>query len=226
MRDSLRPVARAAAIPGELKRDRAAAVARWPSLSDPDPATALGIAGSAAGGPRDAGAFFEQVHGEFASRMRGVALRITRNEADAEDAVQDALLRVLERHETFRRESSLWTWLYRITENCALMIVRKRARRSRLQEEMHAGLQAGLLEARNVPTPEQHLVRSRFHRAVKQEVDALRFSLRSLMHDLITEGVTARTLAERHGLTRAAAKLRIHRARVTLRDRLRAWRDP
>ena len=59
-----------------------------------------------------------------------LAFRMTGNEQDAEDIVQDTFLRAYRRIEKFDERASFGTWLYRITVNCSLDLVRARKRRS------------------------------------------------------------------------------------------------
>src|SRR5947208_13087951 len=61
-----------------------------------------------------------------------LAFRMTGNEQDAEDVVQEALLRVHRKIEKFDERASFRTWLYRIAVNCSLDVVRARKRRSEL----------------------------------------------------------------------------------------------
>src|SRR4051794_8002686 len=63
---------------------------------------------------------------DHAGRVFGVARRILGNDADAEDVTQEVLVQVLRKAGSFRGESSLSTWLYRVTVNAALALRRKR----------------------------------------------------------------------------------------------------
>ena len=64
-----------------------------------------------------------------------VAYRITGNESDAEEAVQETFLRGYERLADFQGRSSMATWMYRIAANCALDIVSRRKPETRIGEE-------------------------------------------------------------------------------------------
>src|SRR5438094_7095790 len=59
-----------------------------------------------------------------------LAFRMTGNEQDAEDVVQETLLRAYRRLENFDERASFRTWIYRIAVNCSLDVVRARKRRS------------------------------------------------------------------------------------------------
>jgi len=73
----------------------------------------------------DANAFVE-LSRRHSSRAFQTAYRITRNRQDAEDAVQDSLLKAFTHLNDFQEKSSFSTWLTRITINSALMILRKK----------------------------------------------------------------------------------------------------
>jgi RNA polymerase sigma-70 factor, ECF subfamily len=72
---------------------------------------------------------FGQIVWRHARPIYRLALRMTGNEADAEDVLQDTFLQAHTKLDTFRREAKFSTWLYRIATNQALMMLR--ARRSR-----------------------------------------------------------------------------------------------
>jgi len=63
---------------------------------------------------------FEELVTEYRERVYRVAWRILRDDEDAEDAAQEAFIKVFRSIERFERRSSLYTWIYRITVNIAL----------------------------------------------------------------------------------------------------------
>src|SRR5581483_10330401 len=75
----------------------------------------------------DRQAFDELVRRTYAETYT-LALRLTANEEDARDVVQEAYLRAFKGLKRFRGESSFTTWLYRITANCAATALGKRAK--------------------------------------------------------------------------------------------------
>jgi len=66
----------------------------------------------------------EQLVGSYGDRAYRLALRITRNAADAEEAVQDAFCNVIRKVDTFRGDSAFRSWLYRVVSNAAYQKVR------------------------------------------------------------------------------------------------------
>ncbi len=71
---------------------------------------------------------FEEIYRHYSSRVYTVALGITRNQQDAEEATQDVFVKAFRSLKNFRFGSSLGTWLHRITINTAITIYNKRAR--------------------------------------------------------------------------------------------------
>ena len=73
----------------------------------------------------DAGAF-ESLYRRYNRRVYALCLRMTKNQADAEDLTQEAFLQVFRKIQTFRGESVFFTWFHRLTVNVVLMSLRKR----------------------------------------------------------------------------------------------------
>lgn len=85
----------------------------------------------------------ERAFMELVGRHRGpvwaVCLRITGNQHDAEDALQEALTAAWQNIARFRGEARFSTWLYRIASNAALAVVRRRPEVSDIEFEMPSG---------------------------------------------------------------------------------------
>src|SRR5436309_15806860 len=73
-------------------------------------------------------AALEDLLREHGGRLYGVALQIMRNETDAQEAVQDALITIWNKIDQFEGRSAFTTWLHRVTANAALMKLRKNKR--------------------------------------------------------------------------------------------------
>src|SRR6187549_2082501 len=116
------------------------------TMSTPTPDAAAAQARSVAAGPRrpdpDAGLVEKLRRGDidapdllvetFGDRVYRLAIRITGNEQDAEEVVQDALWTAARKIDTFKGESAFGSWLYRITANAAYQKIR--SRQSKRQE--------------------------------------------------------------------------------------------
>jgi RNA polymerase sigma-70 factor (ECF subfamily) len=158
-------------------------------------------------------------------RMQSVARRFCANPADAADALQDALVAAHAALERFEGTAQIGTWLHRITVNACLM--RLRARRRRLEESLETAGGAG---APSAPGPATHasqeenaeLQLARLERAktVREEVERLPESLRRVVVLRDLEELSTEDAARSLGITPNAVKIRLHRARAALRERL------
>ena len=72
---------------------------------------------------------FRELVDRHSGTMFKTAFRLTGNEADADDLVQEALLRAYRKLDRFDGRSQFSTWLYRITVNCGMDLMRKKSRR-------------------------------------------------------------------------------------------------
>ena len=143
-----------------------------------------------------------------------LAYRLTGNVEDAQDVVQEAYLRAYRGLKRFRGDAKFTTWLYRITANCA---------KNHLAKAPRAGHDA-IEEADDVadqrPGPEARLGSSDERRALNAALQSLPPDMRAVVvlrdvYDLPHEAIAAEL-----GISEGAAKVRLHRARRKLRERL------
>jgi RNA polymerase sigma-70 factor (ECF subfamily) len=163
----------------------------------------------------DRSAFDELVRATYAD-MYTLAYRLTGNEEDARDVVQDAYLRAYRAIRRFRGDARFTTWMYRITANCASTQLSKRAKTGHEQLDD---------DSPQVDTRPEHDPELRASSAFERNrvVDALQElppRLRSVVvlrdiYDLPHDAIAAEL-----GISEAAAKVRLHRARRKLRERL------
>ncbi len=71
-------------------------------------------------------AAFERIYRRYNRRVYGLCLRMTKNEAGAQDLTQEAFLQVFRKIHTYRRQSAFFTWFHRLSVNIVLMSLRKR----------------------------------------------------------------------------------------------------
>lgn len=147
-----------------------------------------------------------------------LAYRLTGNEDDARDVVQDAYLRAYKGLRRFRGDAQFTTWLYRITANCSANLLAKRARH---RTETLADDEP-VIDLRPEIDPEQRLAASDDRDRISAALAQLPWRLRQVivLRDIydLAHGAIAKEL----GITEAAAKVRLHRARRRLRDLLAA----
>jgi len=150
------------------------------------------------------------------------ALRILRNQQDAEDAVQRAFQRALVNLERFREDSAFSTWLTRIVINEALMLLRQRRAGeplggNRSDEEQRDG---AVVIADKRPTPEQLLCENERRTALLQAIGRLRENLRVVVLHRELRGLTNAETAQILGLSVGAVKARAFHAKRFLRKSL------
>jgi RNA polymerase sigma-70 factor (ECF subfamily) len=170
---------------------------------------------------------FEEVLRRYETKVYSLVRSLTRNDSDAQDALQDAFLSVFRKIRTFREASSLSTWIYRIAVNAALMKLRgrKRDRNSVSIDEFLPQFDASghrLLPETSAPARADDLLER------KELAEFLREAIRSLPPDHRTvfvlrdqEGLSTEEVAGVLGLSVPAVKSRLHRARLYLRERVR-----
>src|ERR1700678_574219 len=166
---------------------------------------------------------FYQLIQPYERRVYAAALAILRNEADAEDVAQEAVLKALKYIRQFRSESRFSTWLIQITVNEARMRIRKRDARMTEpmvdhQDEEGNYIPRDFADWREIPseTLERKEVRLQLGRALASLGEKYRevFVLRDMQHLSIEE--TAKVL----GVSSGSVKTRLLRARLMLRDLL------
>jgi RNA polymerase sigma-70 factor (ECF subfamily) len=159
----------------------------------------------------DPEAFSALVRGTY-DAMYTLAYRLTGNEEDARDVVQEAYLRAYRGVGQFRGESRVATWLYRITANCAATHVGRRRR------HRHEPLDATAEPADpGVADPADRAVATDLRVTLEAAIAALPPKLRAVVvlrdvYDLPHEAIAAEL-----GITETAAKVRLHRARRALK---------
>jgi RNA polymerase sigma-70 factor (ECF subfamily) len=167
---------------------------------------------------------FEVLFEKARPQLLALARRIMRNEADAEDVVQQAFIQGLRNGHRFEARAQATSWMYRITYNAALMALRTKRRKG-----------ASSLDGLPQEVAEVHVSNSRDEEAFKLDPDhnaeraEMRAAIAEAMAQLapidqkivglrINEGCSTQEVAKEMGLSAAATKTRLHRARKALRE--------
>ena len=160
-------------------------------------------------------AAFETIYRTHSGRLYSVACRVLGNPTDAEDLLQEIFLAAHRKLESFRGESALGTWLYRLAMNLCLDHLRSRANRSgqltdSLDEEF------GLDDVGSRRLAERTVARMDLERALAQLPDGCRTAF--VLHDV--EGLEHREVAAALGIAEGTSKSQVHKARMRLRAML------
>lgn len=158
----------------------------------------------------------------YSPRVYRLALGMLGDPSEAEDVLQETFLSVYRNVGGFRGDSGLGTWIYRIAANASLMRLRRRKDMASLDETTEDSAEPKVAPSGGFGfgDPEEAAlsaeVRGVMARAIAELPEALRIVF--LMRDV--EDMPAAEVADALGLTVAAVKSRLHRARMFLRDRL------
>lgn len=160
-------------------------------------------------------AAFEQIYRAHSGRLYSVAYRMVGNAADAEDLLQDIFLAAHRKLDSFRGDSALGTWLYRLATNLCLDHLRSRGTRSSaltdpLDEEI------GLADVRSRGLAERTVTRMDLERALARLPEGCRAAF--VLHDI--EGLEHREVADALGIAEGTSKSQVHKARLRLRTLL------
>jgi len=148
--------------------------------------------------------------------MYTLAVRLTANEEDASDVVQEAYLRAWKGIRRFRGDAQFSTWMYRITANAASTMTQRRRR----QQATHIDDVAEPVEMRLELQPEGAAESAAALEELSIAVSELPPKLRAIVVLKDVYGLSHEDIAEELGISVAAAKVRLHRGRKKLRDLL------
>jgi len=168
---------------------------------------------------------FREIVRRHQDKVYRLALRLTRDEARAQDVVQDAFLQVFRKIGQFQEQSAFSTWLYRVTVNAALMRMRteRRHHETSLEEASPRYTEGG-----EIADPIDDWSEAVDDEAMNRElakyaaiaVDALPEAYRSVFILRELEDLSTEEVAQILDLTVPTVKTRLHRARLALRKTL------
>lgn len=154
------------------------------------------------------------------SRVYSLCLRMTNNTAEAEDLAQDAFLQVFRKLATFRGESALSTWLYRIAVNTVLMHFRRKSVSRVSLDESHNSQNGARPVNREYGARDGRLETSVTRVALARAISELPEGYRAifLLHEI--DGYQHREIAKLLGCSVGTSKSQLHKAKLRIRDLL------
>jgi RNA polymerase sigma-70 factor (ECF subfamily) len=172
-------------------------------------------------GAGDSAAFGALVE-RYQERVYRLALRLTSNESDAEEVLQETFLQAWRKIGTFRGEARFGTWLFRIATNAALM--RARAERRRPTESLEQFLprfdETGTiadLDYERTARADELLEKAELARRAREALERLDEPYRAVIVLRDLEGLSTEESAEVLEISPEAVRQRLHRARLMLR---------
>jgi RNA polymerase sigma-70 factor (ECF subfamily) len=166
---------------------------------------------------------FESLMRRYNGRLFRVARAILKDDAEAEDALQDAYLDAYRNIGQFRGDAQLATWLVRIVANRALMRLRKQKREQVVVSmDDPDGTEAGVLQFpdRSSESPTDATLRAEARRLLERRIDELPVSFRTVFVLREVEDLSAEEVSACLGIPQATVRTRLFRARALLREAL------
>ncbi|MBS1850893.1 MAG: RNA polymerase sigma factor [Acidobacteria bacterium] len=170
---------------------------------------------------------FARLYEAHRGKIFSICLRITQEAAEAEDCMQEAFLQFFRRISTFRGESALSTWLYRLTMNVVLMRLRKKRLNEFSMFQSHESEEGSdKTVAGTFPVPDITLKGAVDRITLNRAIGELPFGCRTVfvMHDV--QGMAHSEIARVLGCSVGNSKSQLHQARLRLRKILRRNTKP
>jgi len=167
-------------------------------------------------------AAFSELISRYSEKAHNLAMRITRNQEDTEEVLQDVFVTVFKKIDSFKGESAFSSWLYRITVNTAFMKLRKRKQSATISlEEVTPSVKESWVANRSDSADvnylcSQHQLRAELDDAVQKLPEEYRIIF--ILRDV--DGLSNQEVSEVLEISVPAVKSRLHRSRLMLRKRL------
>jgi RNA polymerase sigma-70 factor (ECF subfamily) len=178
-------------------------------------------------------AAFEELVARHEEKIYRLAMRLLRNESDAQEVIQDTFLSAWRNIGSFQGKAQFGSWLYRVAANAALMLLRSQRRRPAISAEdlgpeaLDAAAEggAGAFHATTdwSKRPDHQLQSSELRRHLEAAMDLLPEAQREVVVLRDVEGLSTEETADLLQITIPTVKTRLHRARLSLRDAITAY---
>lgn len=171
---------------------------------------------------------FNELVMQYEKQIINIAYGMLSDREDALDAAQEVFIKVYKSISSFKGQSSLTTWIYRITANVCNDILRKRQRSAKTvsiypAEDEEENRQTEIADT--APTPEEALEQSEAQKAVREGIAQLSDDFRAVLTVCDIEGCSYEEASQVLGLPQGTIKSRLNRARNALRKKLSENRE-
>jgi RNA polymerase sigma-70 factor, ECF subfamily len=171
---------------------------------------------------------FDRLVLKYRARVVELAMRYTRNSADAEDAAQEAFIRAYRGLQQFRCESAFYTWLYRIASNCARNLLKARSRdlinsTVELPDDQNAADPPARLQ--DLETPEELTLTDEIRGMVSATLEKLSEAHRAVITLREIDGLSYQEIASEMSIPVGTVRSRVFRARDIIDRQLRRVYD-
>lgn len=171
---------------------------------------------------------FNELVLQYEKQVINIAYGMLSDREDALDAAQDVFIKIYKSISGFKGQSSLTTWIYRITANVCNDILRKRQRTAKTisiypSDDDEENRQTEIADT--APTPEEALEQSETQKAVREAIASLSDEYRAVITVCDMEGRSYEEAAAILGIPHGTVKSRLNRARNALRKKLSQKRE-
>ncbi len=174
---------------------------------------------------------FEEIYNSYGKRILNLAFRMTSSQDEAQDLTQEIFIKVYERLDSFRENSSIYTWIYRIAVNHILNYLKKEKRKRwvRILDLKVPGLadqeeppQPDFPDNDSLP-PDKILEISERDKIINSIIDSLHPKYKVPFVLFRIEGMSYKEIADSMDLSLSAVEARIHRAKKQLIKKIEPW---
>jgi len=169
-------------------------------------------------------AAFNELVKRYEGKVYQLALRLTGNEMDAYDVIQDVFLSVFQKIHTFRGHAAFSSWLYRITANAAFAKLNQRKRQAAvsLDDVLPVIEEASVADGSSewAQKPDLALFNKETREALESAIQALPDDFKTVVVLRDIQNLSNQEVADVLNLSIPAVKSRLHRARLALRRKL------
>lgn len=175
-------------------------------------------------------AYFNEIVNRYETSIYQYMFRMCGNQADAEDVLQETFLNAFRALDSFRGDSKLSTWLYKIANNSCLMKRRKSKfapdkELSLTETSTHSEIESGVSIHTPAKTPIDAMLSSEFRSILQNILLDLPKHYRQTFILADIQGFRGQEISDILGVTIPTVKSRLHRARIFIRERLSNYVD-
>jgi RNA polymerase sigma-70 factor (ECF subfamily) len=171
---------------------------------------------------------FDRLVLKYRSRIVELAMRYTRNRADAEDATQETFIKAYRGLRHFRSDSAFYTWLYRIASNCAKNLLKARRRDSFRNAIDFSDYQHAVRQPRrlwDLATPEELALTADIRGMTNTALEGLSEEQRTAVTLREIDGLSYQQIASAMSIPVGTVRSRVFRARDIIDHKLRRVHD-
>lgn len=164
----------------------------------------------------------QALYAEYRDRVYAVVRQNVKDDWDAEEVTQDTLWKVYTKIDTFRGNSALWSWMYRIAINEARMKTRKYKRHPvPMEDDTLKAVMNNEGENDDIELPDERVALKDVLEELSEYLANSKEDNKTVYVDMELQGKSKEEVAEKLDLTVPAVKARLHRMRVGLREKIR-----